>query len=268
VRIRESPGAGSAAPGLLSRARGAVSARGVTVARRLFTAIAALCLGAWVAVTGWAHYRQEENRARLARMLEVGDAGVRLREAGRALVPGTLLGRVDIPRVHVSTVILEGTGPRWLAQAAGHMPGTALPGEDGNAVIAGHRDGLFRGLREIRPGDAITITTPAVTRTYIVDSTEVVDPHDMRILSSRGEPELTLITCFPFTYIGPAPERFVVHALGLPRDRHELRRSAPGRERPAPVTRASGRREPVRGPLTPLGWRGTDRIRTAIETKL
>jgi sortase A len=119
---------------------------------------------------------------------------------------------MEIPRLHLSVVILEGTAPKTLRVAAGHINGTALPGTAGNICIAAHRDTLFRPLREVQPQDAIIITTTYGTFRYIVDMVEIVSPSDVRVLRPTTDQELTLITCYPFTYVGPAPKRLAVHA--------------------------------------------------------
>ena len=126
--------------------------------------------------------------------------------------PGEVVGRMEIPRIAFSAPILEGTSPRVLKVAAGHIRSTALPGMNGNTCIAGHRDTLFRPLRDVRPSDTIVLTTSYGTFEYVVESTEVVNPDETRVLRGTDDSELTLVTCFPFTYIGPAPKRFVVHA--------------------------------------------------------
>ena len=125
---------------------------------------------------------------------------------------GEPIGRMEIPRLHLSVVILEGTAPKTLRVAAGHINGTALPGTAGNICIAAHRDTLFRPLREVQPQDAIIITTTYGTFRYIVDMVEIVRPSDVRVLRPTTDQELTLITCYPFTYVGPAPKRLAVHA--------------------------------------------------------
>jgi len=125
---------------------------------------------------------------------------------------GEPIGRMEIPRLHLSVGILEGTAPKTLRVAAGHINGTALPGTAGNICIAAHRDTLFRPLREVQPQDAIIITTTYGTFRYIVDMVEIVSPSDVRVLRPTTDQELTLITCYPFTYVGPAPKRLAVHA--------------------------------------------------------
>lgn len=126
---------------------------------------------------------------------------------------GSIVGRLEIPRIGLKTMILEGVSPRTLALAVGHVPGTALPGDAGNVGVAGHRDTFFRGLRGVRPGDTIVLTTLTGSYEYRVKSFEVVTPHDTWVLANSVEPSLTLVTCYPFYYVGPAPERFIVHAV-------------------------------------------------------
>lgn len=123
-----------------------------------------------------------------------------------------LIGRLDIPRLHVSTIVLEGDDARALRLGAGHVPGTALPSRNGNVGIAAHRDTFFRPLRHIQPNDRILLTTLQGAFEYSVESTEIVSPSDTAVLDSTGGPELTLVTCYPFYYIGAAPKRFIVHA--------------------------------------------------------
>jgi sortase A len=128
---------------------------------------------------------------------------------------GELLGRLEIPRLGISAMVLEGDDDDILAKAAGHVPSTALPGEIGNFVIAAHRDTLFRGLKNIRKDDTITFSTPAGTHDYRVESLEKVSPNDVEVLKASAQPTLTLITCYPFNFIGHAPLRFVVKAAEI-----------------------------------------------------
>ena len=131
--------------------------------------------------------------------------------------PGTdstngLLGRMEIPRLGVSVIVAEGTDEATLRRAGGHIAGTSFPGQRGNIGIAGHRDTLFRPLRNIRQNDVITLTTLAGEYRYRVMSTEIVSPSDVTVLQSDGHEVLTLVTCYPFYFIGPAPDRFIVRA--------------------------------------------------------
>ncbi len=126
--------------------------------------------------------------------------------------PGSAIGRIDIPRLHVSTIIRAGTDARTLDLAVGHIGGTALPGEPGNVGLAAHRDTFFRRLRDIRPEDEITLVTREGTFRYRVQRTNVVEPTDVWVLDPTRQPSLTLVTCYPFTYVGSAPQRFIVRA--------------------------------------------------------
>jgi sortase A len=101
---------------------------------------------------------------------------------------------------------------RTLRLAVGHVPGTALPGEDGNVVLAGHRDTFFRPLKDVEPGDAVTLTTPEGRFEYRVEAAEVVAPTRTDLLESTSAPTLTLVTCYPFYLVGSAPDRFIVRA--------------------------------------------------------
>jgi len=123
-----------------------------------------------------------------------------------------LVGRLEIPNLNLSSVILEGVGSQILRVGLGHVPGTSMPGQPGNVVIAGHRDTFFRPLRRMKICDELSIDTTTRTYYYQVRSFEIVDPHNVNALRFHNRDELTLITCYPFSYIGPAPKRFVVHA--------------------------------------------------------
>ena len=124
---------------------------------------------------------------------------------------GDVIGKLEIPRVGISVMVLQGIEEGTLHTGAGHVPGTPLPGSDGNSSIAGHRDTFFRKLEGIRAGDRIRFSTVHGTSEYIVGSTEIVEPDDTQVMESRGRPELTLITCYPFYFVGSAPRRFIVH---------------------------------------------------------
>jgi sortase A len=126
--------------------------------------------------------------------------------------PDGLIGRLEIPRLGLSAVLFEGTGNSTLRRAAGHIAGTALPGEPGNVGIAGHRDRLFRPLRNIQQNDIITVTRPGSEYRYRVVSTKIVSPDDVAVLDSDGHESLTLVTCYPFYFVGAAPRRFIVRA--------------------------------------------------------
>jgi len=128
--------------------------------------------------------------------------------------PGTgdVVGRLSIPRLHVAAMIREGASAPVLSVALGHIPGTSFPGEPGNIGVAGHRDSLFRGLRNVAKNDEIVFETPGATYAYRVESTQIVQPEDVGVLNPGPTRELTLVTCYPFNYVGAAPERFIVKA--------------------------------------------------------
>ena len=125
---------------------------------------------------------------------------------------GDVIGRLEIPRLGISVMVFHGVEEESLGVGAGHVPGTPLPGDDGNSTIAAHRDTFFRKLEGIRSGDHIQFSTLRGTFDYVVNSLETVDPADTRVMESHGRKELTLITCYPFHFVGSAPKRFIVHA--------------------------------------------------------
>ena len=125
---------------------------------------------------------------------------------------GTTLGRLEIPRLNVSAIVRAGSDSRTLRLAVGHIGGTSLPGEPGNIGLAAHRDTFFRRLGEIREDDVVRFVTTDGTFVYRVEGTKVVDPHDTWVLNPTDEPALTLVTCYPFRYVGSAPRRFIVRA--------------------------------------------------------
>jgi len=130
-----------------------------------------------------------------------------------AISEGSLIGRIEIPRIDLSAIVLEGIATPTLRLAVGHLPGTPLPGANGNIDLAAHRDTYFRGLKKVQKGDTITLSTVSGAQyKYRVGSINVVSPNNTDILNSSGGPGLNLITCYPFNYIGSAPKRFVVHA--------------------------------------------------------
>ena len=122
------------------------------------------------------------------------------------------LGVLEVPRLELSTVIFEGIDGKTLRRSVGHIPGTALPGAVGNVGIAGHRDRFFGGLKDLVEDDLMLVRTARASYTYRVDSMRVVAPDQTDVLESSGGRELTLVTCYPFYFVGPAPERFVVFA--------------------------------------------------------
>jgi len=131
----------------------------------------------------------------------------------------TIVGHIEIPRLHISVDVLEGSGESTLSVAAGHIEGTSLPGMTGNMGIAAHRDTFFGSLGRIRPDDIITVRTIDGNFSYTVKRTEVVTPTHVEVLRQTTDAELTLVTCYPFRYKGPSPKRFIVHATRIVDDR-------------------------------------------------
>ena len=126
--------------------------------------------------------------------------------------PGQVLGRLEIPRLAVSVMVVEGVSERDLKKAAGHVPGTALLRHAGNVGIAAHRDAFFRPLSRIQKSDLLILSMPEGDYRYRVASTNVVFPEAVQVLLPTANDSLTLVTCFPFDYIGAAPKRFIVRA--------------------------------------------------------
>jgi sortase A len=142
-----------------------------------------------------------------------GSAGT---EPGR-MAPGSLLagepiGILEIVRIGLSGVVVEGDDEGVLDRAIGHLPDTPLPWQSGNSAIAAHRDALFRPLRNVRSGDLVRLKTPYGDFDYRVRETLIVAPEDLWVLDPTATTMLTLISCYPFDYIGSAPERFIVRA--------------------------------------------------------
>ena len=189
----------------------------------LLLLVAAVCLG-WSA---WVHiearlYQASENAA-LDALLRQPPAATG--DAPRPMpASGSTIGRIEIPRLGVSTIIRAGVDARTLQLAVGHIPGTALPGESGNVGLAAHRDTFFSRLRDIEPDDEIRVVTAQGTSIYRVERTNVVLPEDVWVLDATPTPVLTLVTCYPFNYVGSAPERFIVRAA-LDGDRGVARNS-------------------------------------------
>ncbi len=135
---------------------------------------------------------------------------------GMAAGVGSPLGLLEISTIGLEVMILEGTTNGVLRRAVGHIPGTSMPGQQGNVAIAGHRDTFFRPLRKIRKNDEITLTTLHGSFLYRVDFAQVIAPEHTEVLAHSDEAILTLVTCYPFDLVGPAPKRFIVRAHRVP----------------------------------------------------
>jgi sortase A len=181
--------------------------------RALF-ACAALFLGycGFAVVDAWSFQRSESiDLDRLLADQRAVSHGVAAAAGG-----GGPIGRIEIPRLGLSVVVVEGIGKTTLRRAAGHIPGTALPGQPGNVGISGHRDTFFRPLKDLKIKDEIQFSTLNGDFRYVVESLTVVDPNNVGVLAPTSENQLTLVTCYPFFYIGAAPKRFVVRAWQIP----------------------------------------------------
>lgn len=125
---------------------------------------------------------------------------------------GEAIAKLTIPRLATGLYVVEGDGSRQLRRGPGHLSGTAMPGDAGNCIIAGHRDTHFRVLKDIRKGDEIVLQTRDGEYTYRVRTTQIVSPRDTQPLRPTTDAELHLVTCYPFYYVGSAPKRFIVDA--------------------------------------------------------
>jgi sortase A len=123
-----------------------------------------------------------------------------------------LIGRIEIPRLLLSAVVVEGVDKTTLRRAVGHIPGTALPGQTGNVGLAGHRDTFFRALKDLKIADKVQLSTLAGNFNYEVESLRVANPDNVGVLAPSGHNVLTLVTCYPFYFVGPAPLRWIVRA--------------------------------------------------------
>ena len=127
--------------------------------------------------------------------------------------PVPYMGRLDIPKLEISVMILEGDDKSALLRGVGHIPATARPGERGNIGLAGHRDTFFRHLGRIETHDRMILRTTTGTYEYEVRSVLIVSPNTREVLENSSQEMLTLVTCYPFDFLGPAPERFIVQAF-------------------------------------------------------
>ena len=158
-------------------------------------------------------YETVEARRFQAEQTAAFEDAARTRSGPTDLKQGDLVGMLDVPRLRLSTPVIEGDDTGTLKRAVGHLPDTPMPWNAGNSAMAGHRDGLFRPLKDVKIGDEIRFRTTREEYRYRVTRTAIVKPDDLSVLAPQSDPAtLTLITCYPFSYVGSAPERFVVHA--------------------------------------------------------
>ena len=186
--------------------------------RALFaSAILLLGYSGFVWLDAWLFQRRAN--ADLDRLLRDRQAASRVAKREPVAAPkavpaatGSLVGRIEIPGQQLSVVVLEGVDGTTLRRAVGHIPGTALPGEAGNVGLAAHRDTFFRPLKDVKVEDEIQVSTPAGVFKYQVVSIKIVDPKNVGVLAPSRENVLTLVTCYPFYFVGPAPKRWIVKA--------------------------------------------------------
>jgi sortase A len=192
-----------------------------------FCVVAVLALSAWSIVTLAGRYgsHRELERfadARLAARMAVGAPDQTLWSPKRVMAWQASLGRESVPlavirirRLKIEAPVLEGTNDWALNRGVGHIADTPLPGAKGNSGLAGHRDGFFRALKDIRAGETIEIETLHGVSTYRVERTWIVDPEDVSVLDPTTTNSLTLVTCYPFYFVGDAPQRFIVRAVDV-----------------------------------------------------
>ena len=192
-------------------------------AERALLAIGIACIGYYGYQTAEAQNFQREQTAAFEARLERASARSELpRDAGRggdrspiaaAVTPSLgVVALLDIPRLKLTSPVLPGDAAETLDVAVGHLPDTPKPWESGNTAFAAHRDGLFRPLRHIRVGDDVRVRTEHGEFMYRVRETKIVTPDDLSVIAPTETPTLTLITCYPFNFVGQAPQRFIVHA--------------------------------------------------------
>lgn len=187
--------------------------------RRGLLAVAMICGATLALAYGRAQLYTVLEGARLSALLGegLGASGPFATRARAVARPGRAWGRLDLPRLGLSALVAEGVDDRTLGVAVGHFPGTSLPGEAGNVALAGHRDTVFRRLQEIRPEDLMRLTTPDGAFEYRVEWLAIVDPGRTDVVAATDKPALTLVTCYPFDYVGSAPLRYVVRARSIDR---------------------------------------------------
>ena len=196
------------------------------VIERLSWSLGIAAIGLWMAVTvsGTIGARREVARFSALQAAAVVEAAapdqslwsperVKAWRETQAQKSPSPLALLRIPRIGLEVAVLEGTDDWTLNRAVGHIEDTARPGAAGNSGIAGHRDGFFRGLKDIRSGDGIEIETVSSVERYRVERTWIVDPEDVSVLDPTASPSITLVTCYPFYFVGSAPQRFIVRAV-------------------------------------------------------
>jgi sortase A len=183
---------------------------------RVLVAVGIACIVFYGVVTVSTWRYQRDAKVRLEKMVTIERPPTiqkTLPGPSKKIKTGEIIGRVDIPRLKLSAAVAEGDDEKTLRSAVGHLPDTPLPWQrSGNVGLAAHRDGLFRPLERIKVKDDVRVVTPRGEYHYVVTKTQIVDPDDVWVLAPTARPTITLITCYPFSFIGNAPRRFIVQA--------------------------------------------------------
>jgi sortase A len=182
---------------------------------RVLVAIGLACIIFYGAVTVSTWRYQRDAKVRLEKMVTIDrppSIQKALPDVSKRIETGEIIGRLDIPRLKISAAVAEGDDEHTLRAAVGHLPDTPMPWQRGNVGLAAHRDGLFRPLERIKVNDDVRVVTPRGEYHYVVKKTQIVDPDDVWVLAPTSAPTITLITCYPFSFVGNAPQRFIVQA--------------------------------------------------------
>jgi sortase A len=203
--------------------------------RRRFVSLALIIVGvallAYVGVEYWGMYRSQKNlEAEWEHQAAVLNASSNAVTSPSKLLPEQVLTRLVVPKIGVDSIVVEGASRKALSEGPGHMKETAEPGEIGNAVITGHRDTFFRHIYELTKGDQIQVQRNGRNFTYEVTGHKIVLPQDISVIKPTNDPQLTLITCYPTYYIGPAPKRLVVFSKLIESDGQPVNQTAQAHE--------------------------------------
>src|SRR5262245_28167649 len=184
----------------------------IRLIRRLLASLLVILGLAVVLASGFALFWSDELQQLEVPTLPSSNYGAGLSKGETTVQEGSPIGIIEIPRLSLSSVVLEGDDTAALLFGVGHLSDTPLPWHGGNTVFAAHRDTFFRPLAHIRKSDVIRFSTADASFEYVVTELKVVEPTAVDVLEPTSAATLTLITCFPFDYIGPAPQRFIVRA--------------------------------------------------------
>jgi len=184
--------------------------------RTFFSGLLFFLAGAAIGIWLWSYARQaveqKQDEETFAQEQQAAPATPAAPASKLRSANGRVMARLSIQKIHLQAMVREGSDDQTLDVALGHIPGTALPGQKGNVGVAGHRDRLFRRLAEVDRNDQIQLQTPSATYTYQVDDMAIVKPETLSVLAAGHGSQLTLVTCYPFNYIGSAPKRYIVKA--------------------------------------------------------